>query len=260
MGVTWDYNGKPNQEAVFNNGVWYLLIVGLYVLWVGLNAVNIEDYGGAYLPIATGVRAWFTFIAGLGIIVPSFIALEYAFERGSEVSGDGLNGDTFAALSKEFTLFDVEPAARWLETPYFYVAGWVLLSFSAFLPFNTFSLQILFTGLLALCIGPIYGLMVLPTYWAGNMTDHPKFMYIYCLLMICLAAVVGLQGGAALVMSILSVLFILIGQYLDFSEQKRGKSWLQDRKVNPNWSLFGIGHPLFVLGWVLLCHGMSYSP
>lgn len=261
MGVTWDYNGKPNQEAVFNNGVSYLMVVGLYVLWIGLNAVDIDEYyDGRFVPIDTGVRAWFTCIGGLGIVVPSLIALEYAFERGSEVSGNGLNGDSLAALTKDFTWFNIEPVARLFETSFFYIAGWVVLAFSAFLPFNNFTLQMLFTSLLALCVGPIYGMMVLPTYWAGNMTDHGKYMYVYGLFMFAFAAVVGLRGGAALVMSIMSGLFIFLGQFLDFTEQKRGQAWLQDRKVNPSWSLFGMGHPIFVLGWILLCHGMSYSP
>eukprot|EP00980_Cylindrotheca_fusiformis_P008296 scaffold1736_cov127-Cylindrotheca_fusiformis.AAC.110 len=261
MGVVWDYNGKANREAVFNNGVWLLMIVGLYLLWIGLNAIDISEYaGGAFVPIETDVRAWFAFVGGLGIVVPSQIAMEYAFERGSEVSGYGLNGDSIGALSNKFRLFNIEPLARSFETPLFYIVGWAVLSFSAFLPFSDYTLQMLLTFILALFIGPVYSLLVLPAYWAGNMTDHTKYMYIYCILMAALAAVLGLQGGLYLAVSIVGVILILLGQYLDFGEQKRGRSWLVGRKVNQNWSLFGIGNPIFVVGWILLCHAIAHFP
>jgi hypothetical protein len=258
MGISWDYIAQPNQDIVFNNGSFFMLIFGLYMLWIGFNAVRIQDHDGAYLPINTGVRAWFTFIAGMGIIVPSFIALEYAFERGSTPVGlYGLNGDTFAHLSKSVTFYDLESAFRVLETPSIFIFGWVMLGFSAFMPFKDFELRQLYVFFLGVTIGPIYALLVLPAYWNGNREDYMKFMYAYCILMISLAIAIGLNGGASLIMSVVSVILILLGQYLDFSEQKRGKAWLEDRKVNENLSIFGIGNPLFIVGWILLCHGLS---
>ena len=111
-----------------------MLIFGLYLLWIGLNAVELNG-NGFYIPIYTGPKAWFTFIAGLGIIVPSIIALDYAFEGGSEPLDFSLNGNTIIEATKQVTIFGKEynfaPAARSLETPYVLLFGWLLLGFSA---------------------------------------------------------------------------------------------------------------------------------
>lgn len=257
MGSTWDYNGEPNKDIVFHHGSFYLLIFGLYLLWIGLNAVELNG-NGLYIPVYTGPKAWFTFIAGLGIIVPSMIALDYAFEGGSEALDFSLSGNTITEATKQVTIFGKEynfaPAAQFLETPYVLLFGWFLLGFSAFMPYDGFKFQQLFVFLLSLVTGSIYSFLVLPTYWNANLEDHKKYAIVYCIVMILLGAVVGLRSIWSFVMSITGVAMILYGQYLDFAETKRGKHWLEGREENKTLNVFGIGNPLFVLGWIFLCH------
>ena len=122
------------------------------------------------------------------------------------------------------------------------------------MPFDGFKVQQLFVFLLSLVVGPVYAFLVLPTYWNANLEDHKKYAIVYCIVMALLGTVVGLRSVWSFVMSIIGVAMILYGQYLDFAEKKRGKHWLEGREENKTLSVFGIGNPMFVLGWIFLCH------
>jgi len=259
MGAVWDETARANKDCSFNNGFFYFLVVGLYCLWVGFNAVYIEDgyQGGAYMPIETGLRGWFAAIAGMGLIVPAGIFMEYAFEKDSEVTGDGLSGDAITKLMSGISFIDMEPLARVLETPFVAILGWMMLAFTLYLPFEVFNLKIFFASILGASAGLFYNLMVLPTYWTGNLQDHNKFVYVYSFFMMAFAIVLGLNSVPTMVMSVLGAVMILLGQFLDLLEQKKGRFWLQERIDNPTLSLFGIGQPLLVFGWILVCHAVA---
>lgn len=257
MGSVWDDIARPNKECSFNNGVMYLLVIGFYCLWVGLNAVEVQrGYAPAYMPLSSGVRGWFAVLAGLGLVLPANIALEYAFEKDSEVTGDGLSGDVMTKLLSEAPI-NVEPLARTLETPFISISGWMVLAFTMYLPFDVFNLKIFFSSLLAATAGLFYNLMVLPTYWTGNLQDHNKFVFVYSAMMISMGIVLGLNSVPTAIMSVMGTILILLGQFLDLLEQKKGRFWLQERIDNPTLSLFGVGQPLLVFGWILLCQAVA---
>ncbi|CAJ1942446.1 unnamed protein product [Cylindrotheca closterium] len=258
MGAVWDATARPNKDCSFNNGFFYFLVIGVYCLWVGFNAVDIPNGTlMAYMPLETGLRGWFAAIAGLGLIVPASIAMEYAFEKDSEVTGDGLSGDVITKLMSGISAVNTEPFARVLETPFIAILGWMVLAFTLYLPFQVFNLEIFFSSILAASAGLFYNLMVLPTYWTGNLQDHNKFVYVYSVFMIAFAIVLGLNSVPTMVMSVLGTVMILLGQFLDLLEQKKGRFWLQERIDNPTLSLFGIGQPLLVFGWVLVCQAVA---
>ena len=152
---------------------------------------------------------------------------------------------------------NVEPLARTLETPFISILGWMVLAFTMYLPFDVFNLKIFFSSLLAATAGLFYNLMVLPTYWTGNLQDHNKFVYVYSAMMISMGIVLGLNSVPTAIMSVMGTILILLGQFLDLLEQKKGRFWLQERIDNPTLSLFGVGQPLLVFGWILLCQAVA---
>lgn len=271
MGITWDYTGKPNDDIVFNHGSFYFQIVGLYMLWVGMNTTKLAG-GETSIPIYTGARAWFIFISGLGIIVPSMIALDYAFECGSkpmrlEIKGNPipgfsqLSGKAIQEAAKEIQVFnkkvDLSAVAGALETPYVLLFGWFLLAFSCFVQFFAgFKVLNLLIFVASLVAGIVYALL-LPAYWNANQVDFKKLLIAYSVAMIALAIVGGVKGGWSFAFSMISVALILYGQYTDFQEKKRGKYWMQSQEENKNLSVFGMGNSMFVLGWILLCQVLS---
>lgn len=259
MGSVWDETARPNKDCSFNNGFMYLQVIGFYCLWVGFNAVSVDaDVGIAYMPLETGARGWFAAIAGMGLIVPAGIAMEYAFEKDSEVTGgDGLSGDAITKLMSGISFVDTEPFARVLESPFVAILGWMMLAFTIYLPFDVFNLKVFFASLLGASAGLFYNLMVLPTYWTGNLQDHNKFVYVYSFFVMAFAIVLGLNSVPTMIMSVMGAVMILLGQFLDLLEQKKGRFWLQERIDNPTLSLFGVGQPLIIFGWILVCQAVA---
>ena len=68
---------------------------------------------------------------------------------------------------------------------------------------------------------------------------------------------VGVGGEGALIASMTGVILILLGQHIDMLEKKRGKTWLSEGEVNPHEVAFGYAHPVYVMGWLLLCMAMA---
>jgi hypothetical protein len=259
MGVSWEIEGKPSYDICVQSLGALTLLFGFFLLWVGTNALLMADFVSAYIPIYLNYRAWLVFVAGLIIIVPSLLALDLAFDEGSEPVEYWLNGQVFGEAFKKFTMVTLEPFAKALETPFFFMTGWLLLGLCSFMPFGGgFSVQKLFACLLPIAIGPVYGLKVVPAYWNADAVEYRKWTYVYYALMVCFFTSIGAHGEAPLIMSMLGAIFIVIGQHVEMIERKRGNWWLQERSVNPDpISAFGFGHPTYLVGWIMLCLGMS---
>lgn len=266
MGVTWDFDGKPATRVSPQHLGALSFIFGFFLIWIGTNAVQYIDGAVAYtfVPIYLNYRTWFVFVSGLFIIVPANLALDYAFDTGSkpvEFLGGWLyrlDGSTFKEASKEFPYFSLEYFAVILESPWLLVSGWILFGLSAFMPFGAgFSTQKLFACVVGCLIGIVYGLQVLPAYWNGDLALYKRWNYVYYSLTVLLFTAIGIDGQGPLISSMIGVFLILLGQYFEMLEKKRGKFWIQNGESNPREFAFSYGNPTQVLGWIILCMGMS---
>jgi len=241
------------------------MILGFFLIWVGTNACVYDSYADLYIPIHLNYRGWFVFIATFFVIIPAIMALDFAFDQGSKPIGYDdygilfeLDGKTFEKMARSIPFPAAEHFAGFLETPWIVVSGWTFFGLCAFMPFGGgFTAQKFFACLLAILIGIVYGLCVLPSYWNGELKSYRGWSYVYFAFMMFLFTSIGVDGQYPLITSIMGVIMILLGQHVDMLEKKRGKYWLQGGESNPHEIAFGYGHPLYVLGWLLLSMAMS---
>jgi len=277
---SWLLEGKPktNSEIYVQNLGPLLLIVGVFLFWVGTNAVHMADLNQSYIPFwATNTRSWFVFTAGFVLIVPGHLAMDFAFDEGSlpivhklDDVDEGsllvvyrLDGNTFKELTQHFsTQFDIGWIARLFETPLLGLIGWFLMGLCCFLPFGVTELTIQKFLTMAVCftVAPVQFLLVTPALWRSDAEAYRKWSFIYYGLMVFLAICTGISHGIALLLSIFAIGLILAGQrkYM-YDERKRGHMWLTKTPptINPNPQVYGLGQPLYLLGWILLCTAMS---
>lgn len=269
MGFTWFYEGKPKTNAkIFVHSIGPLfLIFGVFLLWIGTNAIAMADLNNSYVPFwTTTARGWFVFIAGMVFIVPGQLALDLAFDQGSLPVTPGfmgsyvyrLNGDTFSALAWE----SLSSAARILETPLVATIGWFLLGFSSFMPYGIKeqSIQKYFAMFICFSIPFVKFGLVTPAFWRSDAVAYQKWLYVYYGQMTGLLATIGVAHGVALLFALLGVGLIVAGERRDMSdERKHGILWLNTTppKPNPDPQVFGLGLPLYIFGWILLCTAMS---
>lgn len=256
MGATWDLEGKPNPRLVVQNPGGMLLIFGLFLLWVGTSAVGVADYRTKYIPIYISGRSFVAFLAGLFITVPATMAMEYAFDEGSQVAPRyySLDGTTFTNLSGK------ERVGTVVESPTLYLAGWSLLGLCCFLPFGGgygFTAQRLFGLLLCLAASGIYTVLVQPAFWNADSIRFKRAFYSYAFIMAILALTVGIHSGVAVALSFSGTGLILAGQKLTSYDRKTGDVWLQSETNNSNPIMLGPGQPIYMIGWILLCLAIS---
>ena len=275
MGFTsWDLKGKPktNTNVYVQNLGPLLLIFGVFLFWVGTNAVSMADLNQNYIPFwTTNTRGCFVFIAGMILIVPGTLALDLAFDEGSlpvvpgfrDVIVYRLDGNTFTELiQKHFTKFDLSWMARLLETPFLGSSGWLLMGLCSFLPFGVTELTIQKFCTMAVCfsVAAVQFLLVTPALWKSDEKAYTKWTYVYYGLMASLGICIGVASGIALLLSIFAIGLILAGQRKDmYDERKRGHMWLTGTPptINPDPQVYGLGQPIYLLGWILLCTAMS---
>lgn len=276
MGISWDWEGKPksSSEVYVQNLATPLLLLGVFLLWIGTNVVLMADLNMTYLPIWTTVsRSWCVFLAGMLLIVPAHMALDFAFDQGSQpvVVNETfhvykLDGSTFTSLLADVRWVPETFVATVLESPIWLALGWTLMALTCFLPFGVTQLTVQQFCSMAVCIAmaPVYGMFVLPGLWKGDLASFTRWSYGYYGLMALWAASIGIKGGVALLLSVIGVLFVLVGHRWDLYERKRGVPWLATNMGDANElalktipQAYGIGQPLNIIGWVLLCLAMS---
>jgi hypothetical protein len=204
------------------------------------------------------------------------MSLDLAFDQGSQpvvvseklISVYKLDGSTFTKLLADVKWVPESFVATLLESPIWLSLGWILMALTCFLPFGVTQLTVQQLCAMAICIAmaPLYGVFVLPALWTGDFAGFTKWTFGYYALMILWAVSIGVGGGIALLLSIMGVFFVLVGHRWDLYERKRGISWLNTTVegessksdfIQAHPQVFGIGQPLYVVGWVLLCLGMS---
>lgn len=276
MGISWDSEGKPKRssEVYVQNLATPLLLLGVLLFWIGTNVVLMADLNMTYLPIWTTVsRSWCVFLAGMLLIVPAHMALDFAFDQGSQAVAVNetlhlykLDGSTFTSLLANVRWVPEAFVATVLESPIWLALGWTLMALTCFLPFGVTELTIQQFCSMAICIAmpPVYGMFVLPALWRGDLAGFTRWSYGYYGLMVLWATSIGISGGIALLLSVIGVLFVLVGHRWDLYERKRGMPWLAVSMGDANElalkiipQAYGIGQPLNVIGWVLLCLAMS---
>lgn len=264
MGISWDMEGRPTCDVPSQNLGALTLILGLYLFWVGTNSILLDEYVRRYIVIHTGYRSWFVFWFAFVHIIPSSMALDFAFDQGSEPApllavGElyKLDGRTLREVvenlpfcSKSGLLGDA------LETPWPLLSGWILFGLCSFMPFgNGVTFQEFMTCLICCTTGIIYTFRLLPAYWNREATFRTS-TFAYYSSMGLLAITIGV--GGQWVPSIMGILLILLGQHVELFEKKKGKHWIQHGEENPRPTVaYGVGHPIYVLGWLFLCYAMS---
>ena len=274
MGFTWIFEGKPKPNSniyALNFGP-LLLIFGVFLFWVGTNAIVLADLNNSYIPFwTTTSRSWCVFIAGMLLIVPGQLVMDFAFDQGSLPVTPGirdtyvykLNGNTFETLAREnISRFDIVLSlARLLETPLLGTTGWFLMGICSFMPFGIkdLTIQKFFAMFICFAIPFVRFGLVSPALWRSDVESYQKWLYVYYGLMLGLVIAISVSNGIALLLSLLGVGLILAGQRRDMTERKRGTLWLTATPptMNPNPQVYGLGLPLYIFGWILLCTAMS---
>ena len=274
MGFLWIKKGKPqtNEKICTQNIGPLLLVFGVFLLWIGTNGVRMVDANNSYVPFwTTSSRGVSVFIAGMGLIVPGQLFIDYAFDQGSLPSTPGLfdkyvyklNGNTFSSLARDYVsrLDMVLWFARLLETPFLGTFGWILMGVSSFMPFGVtpFSIQKILAMSFCFAIPVIRYGFVTPALWRSDAESYQKWSYVYYGLMLGLVVSISLGHGIALLFSLLGVGLLLAGERREVTdERKKGSLWLAPTPtVNPSPQVYGLGMPLYVLGWIMLCTAMS---
>jgi hypothetical protein len=208
------------------------------------------------------------------LIVPAHMALDFAFDQGSQAVVVNerlgiyiLDGKTFKNLFADIKYVPETFVATILESPTWLALGWILMAVTCFLPFGVTVLTVQQFCCMAICIAmaPVYGMFVLPSLWNGNLASFTKWSYGYYGLMMAWATSIGIGGGIALLLSVAGVLFVLVGHRWDLYERKRGMPWLATNMGDASGEatlktvpqVYGIGQPLGIFGWILLCLAMS---
>jgi hypothetical protein len=258
MGAAWDLHGVVNPKFVVQNFGGLMMIVGLFLVWIGTNALNrsFEYYTYLYLPIYETPRCLLACLSGLLIIVPSVLARDYAFDEGSKPVGEGyrLDGSNFIRITKN------ERLGKILESPLLCILGWLLFGICSFLHIGVsfeYSLQRWFSFLLCLFAGLVDALLAQQAFWQANAAAHYRWTRLFYIAKAFLAITIGIDGGVPLVLSVLGVVAIAAGEKWSLVDRKRGELWLQSRTVNPKATAFGPGLPTFMIGWILMCLAMS---
>lgn len=274
MGFTWFFEGKKktNASIIVQNIGPLLMIFGTFLMWVGTNAIEMADLNNSYLPFWTNTtRGCFVFIAGMILIIPGQLAMDLAFDQGSLPVTPGfrdlyvykLNGNTFAALAREnITRFDIVWLARWLETPLLGTIGWFLMGLCSFMPFGAtdMTIQKFFTMFLCFAVPPVRFGLLSPALWRSDAEAYQKWLYVYYGLMAALVIVIGISHGIALLLSLSGVALIIAGERKDMhDERKHGTLWLTGTPptIYPNPQVYGLGQPLYILGWIMFCTALS---
>jgi hypothetical protein len=277
MGITWDMEGKPKSrsQVYVQNLATPLLVLGVFLFWIGTNVVLMADLNQTYLPIWTTVsRSWCVFLAGMLFILPAHMALDFAFDQGSQpvlvqerLNLYKLDGSTFTSLLSNVRWIPEALVATILESPIWLALGWILMAMTCFLPFGFTGLTIQQLCAMAICIAmvPVYGIFVLSALWKGDTVRFTRWSFGYYGLMVLWATSIGINGGIALLLSVFGVIFVVVGHRWDLYERKRGIPWLvtnvglasidMTREKIPR--AYGIGQPLGIIGWILLCLAMS---
>jgi hypothetical protein len=279
MGVTWDRESKPQRssQVYIQHLATPLLVLGVFLFWIGTNVVLMADLNQTYLPIWTTVsRSWCVFVAGMLFIVPAQMALDFAFDQGSQpiavyerLNLYKLDGSIFTRLLSDVRCVPEVLVAGVLESPTWLSLGWIMMALTCFLPFGVTEVTIQQFCAMIICIAmvPVYVNLVLPALWRGDSASFSRWSYGYYGLMILWATSIGISGGIALLLSVVGMLFVLLGHRWDLYERKRGIPWLSTTNIGDTSNTttletvlpqaYGIGQPLGIVGWILLCLAMS---
>ena len=261
MGVTWDEEGKAAANVPTQNVGFVILFLASLLLWLGVNSVPFQyaEEDSVKIPLYSGPRTWIVFLAGPLIIVPSQLTLDRAFDEGATYNGGfGLSGDIYLPLVQRFPYFDATPIVPKLESPLFYLCGWALLAMTQFMPFfYGFTAGRIISFLLCLITGSLYAFKVLPSYWTGYPGPFNKWNTVYCASFCALVLSVGVHHWISCVLAFAGGCMIVAGQYVDMFDRKRGYFWINARNTNPRPSVFGIGQPMYIAGWIFLALAMS---
>ena len=294
IGTFWEGAGKPNfhpvsecassycacdvlthvayllpaaMQIVYNMGG-PLFVWGWFFFWIGISgmAINLQeaniypDRSFWYIPIFLNWRTCLGFLAGCGM-VPVVRFLDYSHDEDGPWLGENSEGKVFRKwwLGTDGTYFGI-----FLESPWPFVTAWSLFGFSSFLTFdNSIKVGAREAIILANCIlqGIDAGILIQANLYAGNMAGKNKFSLPFVALFLALGINIGSRWDwRALALSLPGTILIILGQKTVFGARKRGDYTMKNAgKANPYNKVFvySWGEVFFMMGWILICWGLS---
>jgi len=268
MGTLWEESGAPNFHPIVYNMGGPLFVWGWFMLWVGTSGVpgvvdksNIfPDSATPYIPIFLNVRTLVAFVGGCGM-VPVVRFLDYSHDEDGKWLGENSDGMVFKKwwLGTDGTYFGV-----FLESPWPFVIAWTSFGFASFFTLdNSIHAGGRQIALLVNCLlqGVDAGILIQQNLYAGNMGGKQKFSLPFLLLFIILAVNIGQSWSwTGIRLSLPGAILIILGQKTVFGDRKRGDYTMQNQgKANPYQSVkvYSWGEVFFMVGWILICLGMS---
>jgi hypothetical protein len=249
LGKLWDLEGKPNYDVCYQNVGGHMLVYSLFLLWVGTSAVPVAEFHMTYIPFFLTARSLVVILTVALLLVPALLAIEYAFDKGSEaVEGSyGLDGITFTQMLGNKTQAEI------IEGPTLIILSWLVLAVCCFMPFTGgLTIRRAAAAVFCIAIGLVYTLKLLPAFHAAQTEEFRKSFYIYCGLLVVLTLAVGINAAATHFLCAFGAGLILIGQGLSMYDRRRGEAWIYHKAVNPKPVMFSISQPFYMLGWILL--------
>ena len=254
MGKLWDLEGRPNYNICFQNFGGHMLVYAIFLLWVGTSAVPIAEYHMIYIPFYLSIRSLVVVLTISLILVPALLAIDYAFDSGSEpVEGSySLDGITFThLLGNKFE-------ANIIEGPTLVILSWLALGVSCFIPFyGGLTVRRAASAVICVAIGLVYGLKLLPSFHNAFVDDFRKSVYLYFALLVSLSLALGINAGATRFLSAFGVALLFAGQGLSMHYRKKGETWVLNRAVHTKPVMFSIGQPSYMIGWIILALALA---
>jgi len=282
MGTTWETTASPNFHPIVYNMGGPLFVLGWFLLWLGCNGVPRSFTAGlswdspsvtnppdiyaqsddqnAFIPLFLNWRTWLSFAGGCAM-VPVVRFLDFSHDEDGPWCNEG-NSNVFGKfwLGTDGTYFGL-----FLESPWPFIIAWSCFGFSSFLgwddDFEVGAREII-TFIICMLQGVDAGILIQQNLYAGNAAGKKMWSLPFVLLFIALAINTGTRWGwRGIFFAVPGAILIILGQKTVFGARKRGDYTMQNEgKANPyeNVFVYSWGEVLFMMGWILICWGMSF--
>eukprot|EP00240_Pyramimonas_obovata_P000862 CAMPEP_0118927960 /NCGR_PEP_ID=MMETSP1169-20130426/5323_1 /TAXON_ID=36882 /ORGANISM="Pyramimonas obovata, Strain CCMP722" /LENGTH=574 /DNA_ID=CAMNT_0006869843 /DNA_START=228 /DNA_END=1952 /DNA_ORIENTATION=+ len=218
--------------------------------------------GPYYIPLFCNWRTMLAFLGGCAM-VPVVGFLDFSHDEDGPWCGE--NMETPKAVFKKWWLgTDGTYFGLFLESPWPFVMAWSLFGFSSFFKLdNDIGVGWQEAAILVNCIlqGVDAGILIQQNLYAGNMAGKQRFSLPFVLLFVLLAINIGSHWEwRAIAFSLPGAILIILGQKTVFGARKRGDYTMVHQAANPYNTVYVYtwGEVFFMMGWILICWGMSF--
>lgn len=273
MGTLWEQSGKPNFHPIVYNMGGPLFVMGWFLFWLGTSGVPAKNWPendlyqdidgeNPYIPLFLNWRTWLAFMGGCAM-VPVVRFLDYSHDEDGPWCGENENVPK-VVFGKWWLGTDGTYFGLFAESPWPFVLAWTCFGFSSFFTYDnsidpTWREILIFVN--CLLQGVDAGVLIQQNLYAGNMEGKNMFSLPFVILFVLLAINIGASWDwHGLILSIPGAALIIRGQQVVFAARKRGDYTMQNEgKANLYESVFVYtwGEVFFMMGWIIICWGMS---